>query len=276
MRFDVGKKLFVPYLPGLSAEGLAFSKDGSRMAYVKVPEGTLWQSKADGTDARELTFAPMQTGLPDWSPDGGQIAFAGREQGKSWAVYVVPAGGGNPSAVTAADNDDLNPTWSPDGEELAFAGSSPEAKSRRSHPIEILNLKSRVVTALRDSAGYYGPRWSPDGKWLLAVDSNAMGLVLYNFSTQKWEDLTKTPASYPNWTRDSECVDFNDSLEMAMPVYRVCLKDRKEQLIVNLAKAGTLATGTFGQWTGLAPDGSILAVRDISLEEIYALEAQLP
>jgi len=71
-------------------------------------------------------------------------------------------------------------------------------------------------------------------------------------------------------------VYFNDSFEVAMPVYRVCLKDRKPELVVNLAKLGTLATGAFGQWTGLAPDGSVLAVRDISLEEIYALEAQLP
>ena len=276
VRFDVGKKLFVPYLPGLSAEGLAFSKDGSRLAYVKVPEGTLWQSKADGTDARELTFAPMQAGLPSWSPDETQIAFSGREQGKSWDIYVVPAEGGNPTAVTAGDNDDLNPTWSPDGEELAFGGSSPAAESTRNHPIQILNLKSRLVTTLKDSVRYYDPRWSPDGRWMLAVDSEAKGLVLYNFAARKWEELTKTPASYPDWSRDSECVYFNDAFEVMMPVYRVCLKDRKPQLIVNLMKAGTLATGTFGQWTGLGPDGSILAVRDNSLEEIYALEAEWP
>ena len=62
VRFDNEKHLFVPYLPGLSAEGLAFTKDGSRLAYVTVPEGMLWQSKADGADRRELTFAPMQAG----------------------------------------------------------------------------------------------------------------------------------------------------------------------------------------------------------------------
>ena len=29
-------------------------------------------------------------------------------------------------------------------------------------------------------------------------------------------------------------------------------------------------------WSGVAPDGSILAVRDTSLEEIYSLELELP
>ncbi len=275
-RFDAGKKVFVPYLPGLSAEGLAFSRDGARMAYATVPEGTLWESKADGTDRRELTFAPMQAGLPRWSPDGTQIAFSGREPGKSWEVYIVPAEGGNPERVTSGDNDDLYPAWSPSGDALVYGGSSTATMSEKKHPIEILKLKSRTVTEVPDSAGYYAPQWSPDGRWLLAAQGVLEGLVLYDTRTNKWEELTKTPASYPNWSADGECVTFNDSLEVRMPVYRVCLKDRKTELVVNLAKLGPLATGAFGQWTGLTPDGSLLAVRDISLEEIYALEAQLP
>jgi hypothetical protein len=30
------------------------------------------------------------------------------------------------------------------------------------------------------------------------------------------------------------------------------------------------------QWNGVAPDGSLLLVRDISTQEIYALDLQLP
>ncbi|HTW79599.1 MAG TPA: protein kinase [Terracidiphilus sp.] len=275
-RYDANKKLFAPYLPGLSAEGLAFSRDGSRIAYVSMPEGALWQSKADGTDRRELTFAPMQAGLPRWSPDGTQIAFTGREPGKSWAIYVVPAEGGNSEQLTPGETDDLDPSWSPDGNALAYGGSSPESVLSKKHPIRILNLKSRAVTPLPDSGGYHAPQWSPDGRWLLAIDGDTRGVVLYDFSSHTWGELTTLPAVYPNWSRDGACVYFNDLFDVKMPVYRVCLKDRKPQLVVNLARLGTLAAGTFGQWTGLAPDGSVLAVHDISLEEIYALEAQLP
>ena len=34
--------------------------------------------------------------------------------------------------------------------------------------------------------------------------------------------------------------------------------------------------GQFGWWTGLAPDDSILELRDTSVEEIYALGVKFP
>jgi len=61
-----------------------------------------------------------------------------------------------------------------------------------------------------------------------------------------------------------------------LPVYRVCLADRKLQHITDLTAAGNLAQGHFGWWTGVAPDGSILALRDISTEELYALDVKFP
>jgi hypothetical protein len=61
-----------------------------------------------------------------------------------------------------------------------------------------------------------------------------------------------------------------------MPVYRICLRDRKVQRVPNLLDMGVPSRGTNGPWIGLTPDGSILAARDTSLHEIYALDAQLP
>ena len=34
--------------------------------------------------------------------------------------------------------------------------------------------------------------------------------------------------------------------------------------------------GVWGSWSGIAPDGSVLAVRDVSSHEVYALDLQLP
>lgn len=34
--------------------------------------------------------------------------------------------------------------------------------------------------------------------------------------------------------------------------------------------------GVWGVWSGVAPDGSVLTVRDVSSHEIYALDLQLP
>jgi hypothetical protein len=60
------------------------------------------------------------------------------------------------------------------------------------------------------------------------------------------------------------------------PEYRVCLNDRKLQQVADMAQAGPLAMAGGDRWTGLAPDGSILALRDTGSEEIYALDVKLP
>ena len=39
--------------------------------------------------------------------------------------------------------------------------------------------------------------------------------------------------------------------------------------------SGALA-GPFGQWSGFAPDGSPLVLRDTGTQEIYALDVDLP
>jgi eukaryotic-like serine/threonine-protein kinase len=69
VRYDPESKQFVPYLSGISAEGVSFSKDGQWVAYTSYPEGTLWPSKVDGSDRLQLTSAPMQAFLPRWSPE---------------------------------------------------------------------------------------------------------------------------------------------------------------------------------------------------------------
>ena len=276
MRYDPKTRQFGPYLSGLSAEGVTISKDGERMAYVSFPEGILWQSKTNGSDRHELTFSPMEVGLPRWSPDGRQIAFSGREPGKPWRVYVVPAEGGNPEQVTSGDHDELDPSWSADGNSLAFGGRDVEARRSKENALRILDLKTRQVTAVPDSAGLFSPRWSPDGRYLLAMVADYTKLMLYDFTSRKWEDLVKGQSAYPNWSHDGKCVYFNNAYVKNLPVYRVCLNDRRAEHVVDLADFGRLAEGRFGWWTGLGPDDSILGVRDISIEEIYALEMQLP
>lgn len=83
-------------------------------------------------------------------------------------------------------------------------------------------------------------------------------------------------ASYPSWSSDSKCVIFTASPTQKMLVYRACLSNRKPQQIADLSVAGSQVRGSFGAWTGIAPDGSILVLRNISSEEIYALHVKWP
>ena len=120
VRYDAKSKQFVPFLSGMSAGEANFSRDAQWITYISYPEGTLWRSRADGSERLQLTRPPLFAVLPRWSPDGTQIAFAGAELGKPWTILVVPAGGGVPSAVCAETRGETDASWSPDGKQVAF------------------------------------------------------------------------------------------------------------------------------------------------------------
>ena len=76
VRYDAKSGQFAPYLSGISAVALDFSRDKEWVAYNDYADDTMWRSKADGTQKLQLTFPPMQAYLPRWSPDGKQIGRA--------------------------------------------------------------------------------------------------------------------------------------------------------------------------------------------------------
>ena len=69
---------------------------------------------------------------------------------------------------------------------------------------------------------------------------------------------------------------FNSTAEGEPAFYRVQIKDRKQERVASLKDVKRPISGASGAWTGLAPDDSPLALRDISTFEIYALDWQLP
>ena len=73
--YDIKSHQFLPFLSGISAGELDFSPDGKWVVYVSYPDGSLWRSRADGSERLQLTFPPVTAWLPHWSPDGTQIAY---------------------------------------------------------------------------------------------------------------------------------------------------------------------------------------------------------
>ena len=135
----------------------------------------------------------------------------------------------------------------------------------------IVDLKTRQVEDVPDSACLLSPRRSPDCRCILAMTADYHRLVPYNRATSKWEELAAARSAYPSW---SKYVYFSDPFAKEAPFYRVRMSHRKIARLVNLADYGRLALGRFGWWTGLGPDDCLLATRDISIQEIYALDWQ--
>ncbi|PYV32393.1 MAG: hypothetical protein DMG22_13530 [Acidobacteria bacterium] len=272
VRYDATSRQFAPYLSGISAMGLDFSRDGEWVAYNDGTDGTMWRSKVDGTQKLQLAFPPMQAYLPRWSPDGNEIAFFGHPPGEPWQIYVVPAAGGPPELIYRSGNNLADPNWSPDGKSLVFAEN---AKSNQGSAVYVFEMKTRNASKLPGSDGLFSPRWSPNGRYVAALTLDSLKLMLFDFTTQKWTELAKMLVSYPNWSRDGRYLYFDGDVGNEEGYFRLQISDRKLERIFSL-KGFQQAGGAFGYWSGLAPDESPLLVRDASIQEIYALDVAWP
>jgi len=276
VRYDSSSRQFVPFLSGISAGDVEASRDGRMLSYVRYPEQTLWRSKADGSEAAQLTGPSLRATLSHWSPDGSRIAFSGSRPGRPWNIFLIPAAGGPADQLTSGTVSDLDPTWAPDGSTIAY-GQTRVEDGKQTVSIQLLDLASRRSTTLAGTDGICCPRWSPDSRYLLASHADYDDLLLYEFATRKWTVIAKDlgPIGYMEWTDDGKSILFDTLLVQEPAFYRLRLSDLHLDTIVKIGDVRRYY-GPFGPWTGVAPDGSPLLVRDISNEEMYSLDLQLP
>jgi Tol biopolymer transport system component len=99
---------------------IAWSPDGSRIAFNKGSLAGLWIANADGSDARQLTTSGYDY-YARWSPDGARIAFQTEPLfgSPSRRIGVVDASGANRRVLTEGLIDE-RPIWSPDSRRIAF------------------------------------------------------------------------------------------------------------------------------------------------------------
>ena len=276
VRYDSASHQFTPYLSGISAMGVNFSRDGKWVTYVSYPEGVLWRSKVDGGERLQLTSPPLFAMLPRWSPDGTRIAFMAHQPGKPWSVYVIPAEGGSSDQPTPADHRGADPNWSPDGNSLLF-GRNPvdEAPGAGTLDLEIVDLRTHAISKVPGSEGMYSPRWSPDGRHILAFPGAADRLMLFDFKTQRWTELAKINVGWPEWSRSGDYIYFSGNPPAGQPgLFRVRISDHKLEQVVSLKDFRNAPS--WGSWMGLAPDDSLLLVRDAGTQDIYALDWEAP
>jgi Tol biopolymer transport system component len=166
----------VPGVPGAYYWGLAYSRDGDSLYFVRSmpndPVTTLYRVSAlGGTPRKILSGIHSQIGL---SPDGNRIAFIRDTQGDSSTLVVASVEGEHERVVATRNRPESTfsssprggPAWSPDGSTIATG---------------VISLKGGYhgeVVAVRVSDGRQTPlsarrfhqvaqvAWLPDGKSL--------------------------------------------------------------------------------------------------------------
>ena len=272
-RFDRRTAQFVPFMGGISADFVDFSRDEKWVAYVAYPEGTLWRSRIDGSERLQLTVTPMEVTVPRWSPDGSQISFYAIAGAKQQRLYLIGADGGTPKAATSSDGGEMSAHWSPDGGSVLYSDFPFFSATPAKVAVHRLDLKTQKIETLPGSEGYFAPTWSPDGRYATALALGGQRIMLLGFNTNAWTELTRG-SGLQKWSRDSQYLYYlRYGPESA--VMRVRMSDRQVQEIASLKgirQAGRLAGLEFG----LTPDGDPLVLRDVGMQEIYSLDWARP
>jgi DNA-binding winged helix-turn-helix (wHTH) protein/Tol biopolymer transport system component len=269
VRFDQKSGLLQPFLVGISAEFVTFSRNGNSVAYVTYPEGVLWRANSDGSNPVQLTDPPVYPKSLRWSPDGKQILFVDRTAQGTDAIFTIPAdGSAKPRPILPEDRQaETDPTWSPDGRKVVFS-TSRNVGATSDSDLRILDLATGNLAPIPASEGMMVPRWSPDGLSIAAMTLDTMSMRVFSIATGRWAKLDTGPVAFPEWSHDGRYIYYVKWTD-DRAVMRICAADGKRETVTDLK--GARYTGFYSLWMGLEPADAPLLLRDVGSDDIYAL-----
>jgi Tol biopolymer transport system component len=260
----------------LSAASLAqFSPDGQWVAWLNASDDSLWRSRLDGTERIELTTPPLRIFTMKWSPDNRRLAVMAEEPGKPWKIYLIDSDGGKLMPILNEDMNEADPTWTPDGQSIVFGRLPDRMDNRRPKAIYSLNLETRKLFEIPGSTGFFSPRLSPDGRYLVAMPMDQRALLLYDRSTQTWTTLANHGVGDPTWSHDGRLVYFQDFLESGKPIYRVSVPSGKPEPSATIDSLHPV-TATDYRLIGLAPGDLPVVTARTPVVNLYAVDLNEP
>jgi Tol biopolymer transport system component len=178
-----------------------WSPDATRILFLGCLEGDahLFVMNADGSNQTRLAPAfscGVDTEIPDWSPDGGQIVYVGDN-----FLRIINADGTGSRRLTSDDSDsERSPAWSPNGRRIAFA------RGRNVHVIKPDGSQPRQLT---DEPSFTSPMpaWSPNNRRIAFVSHRDGNFEIYTMNADgtRQTRLTNAPDACP--TQPFDCGD---------------------------------------------------------------------
>jgi eukaryotic-like serine/threonine-protein kinase len=251
-------------VPAGDVSDLALSPDGQRLAYTSGRTDTSEVRIFDiarGSAVR-LTRKPPES-APAWSPDGRSIAVSTLE-----GLAIKDTGGSERATVPRGEAQNLrNVHWSPDGAVLAYT-----TETGASQDIWVVRADgSGARRVIAGSPSAYGPRFSPDGKWLAFTLSESGRTQVYVQRYPEGERLAVSSGggTGPVWRRDGRELFFQGAGDGVGKLFAVSVSASRDSLVLGTPQAlfnlrlpagdGSfgeyLSSGNGGTRYGVFPDG---------------------
>jgi Tol biopolymer transport system component/DNA-binding winged helix-turn-helix (wHTH) protein len=269
-RYDASSHQFIPYLREIGMAGRTeFSRDGTRVAWISTSDGSLWQSRLGGSQRLQLTSSPMRVFMMRWSPDSRSIAFMGKEPGKTWKIYSIATEGGKPQVVSEEPRSQADPDWSPDGKTIVYGRSSDfMAEDSTPKAIQMVDLTTRKAAIVPGSEGLFSPRWSPDGRYVVAMPLDQRKLMLFDTTSQEWSELARGSFNNPVWSKDGKSL-YYQSYDEGSPIRRMQVTGGR---VDKIADFRDIPPGTTVGYWGIADEDAPIVSFNFLTADIYSVD----
>lgn len=213
----------------------------------------IWAVSVGSREAIRLTNNPAEERDPEWTVDGGRLAYAARSEDStgSWDIYVYDAALQSSTQVTFDLSFQGNPTWSHDGRWIAYENYVNDNLDIYALPIDG-SQPPQVITNHR--AADFSPSWSPEGRRIAFVSwrDGSQDIFVTNLDLGTIENVTNTPLineDHPDWSPDGRMLAYSAFEQGSEKVFVIDLEN---------PQAGTEAI-SFGRAPSWSQDGNSLA-----------------
>ncbi len=136
----------------------------------------IFVARADGSDARQITYLNAQSFAPFFAPSGERVLFSsntGDTQRKEFDIWAINVDGTELERITHAPGFDGYPMFSADGKYLAFSSSRASATGRSDTNVFVAEWNEGTPRADSESAV---DRMMRDVRWLAAPEREGRGV----------------------------------------------------------------------------------------------------